>query len=291
MRRLYTGCYDNADRWLAMLANCGCWLTPNSKILDYGCGNGQLVYNLRDLGFDAYGFDIHETVNYRSPEDRKFFGFVNNPERDTSNMVVQSELLRVPFPENFFDVVISFSVLEHIMDLPHTMSEIARVLKSTGISVHQFPGRTTLIEPHMFVPLGTRIQNWPWLYLWALLGVRNEFQLDLPAHEVANRNSRYSRTGVRYLTTPQLLEVCDRYFQLVRLVRDPQALNHVIRWRNRLTALRSENRMNALSDTQPVNWLLVADKRDEIRDPIDMSFGSRVARHIRRKLRAARPSL
>ena len=30
----------------------------NTKILDFGCGSGDLVQELLDLGYDAYGTDI-----------------------------------------------------------------------------------------------------------------------------------------------------------------------------------------------------------------------------------------
>ena len=39
---------------------------PGEKILDYGCGLGNLVWDLVDNGFDAYGHDI---INYREKDD------------------------------------------------------------------------------------------------------------------------------------------------------------------------------------------------------------------------------
>jgi hypothetical protein len=77
-----------------------------------------------------------------------------------------------------------------------------------------YPSRASLIEPHMYVPLGTRIQSWPWLYIWALLGARNEWQ-ETPsrsARTVANINRKYCRQGISYLPDRSI-------FQLFRRLR------------------------------------------------------------------------
>src|SRR5262245_6664364 len=54
---------------------------PGARILDFGCGAGRMVFRLRELGFDAYGFDIHDYVAYRSDEDRQWFRFSQSTSR------------------------------------------------------------------------------------------------------------------------------------------------------------------------------------------------------------------
>jgi hypothetical protein len=51
----------------------------------------------------------------------------------------------------------------------------------------------------MYVPLASLIQTRWWLGVWALLGVRNEFQKGLGWREVMERNFEYCRTGVNYV--------------------------------------------------------------------------------------------
>ena len=148
VRRLHESGYDTADWLLAGLARSGFWPNANAKILDFGCGAGALVYRFRDLGFDAYGFDIHECVKLRSPEDRKYFGFAPQDAVKSGNMRVRAEHVRTPFPDDFFDLIVSTSVLEHVLDHAPLMAETARVLKPQGIAVHVYPGRATFIEPH-----------------------------------------------------------------------------------------------------------------------------------------------
>ena len=148
--------YSLADHTLVVFALLRRWCNDKTKFLDFGCGEGGLVYELRDRGINVYGFDIHDRVAYRHPDDRRFFAFVNNPQTDTSNAVVEAANFRVPFADDAFDVVYSTSVLEHVMDMRQTMKEIARVAKPSGFTFHVYPPKSIFIEPHIYVPFGSR---------------------------------------------------------------------------------------------------------------------------------------
>ena len=142
-------------------------LPSHTKVLDFGCGSGQLVDALLQLGFDAYGCDISA---YWSGEPSVA------PER---LHLISSMPYRLPFDDSIFDVVVSTSVLEHAQNKEEYFQEIHRVLRPGGYSMHIYPGKWYLpYEPHIYVPLVNYF--WPycpkwWLGLWALLGVRNEF--------------------------------------------------------------------------------------------------------------------
>ncbi len=45
----------------------------------------------------------------------------------------------IPFIDEYFDLVFSSSVLEHIENLDNTLSEVARVLKYGGLTIHSVP--------------------------------------------------------------------------------------------------------------------------------------------------------
>ena len=47
--------------------------------------------------------------------------------------------MEIPFTDKSFDMVFSSSVLEHVRDLPATLSEIHRVLKTNELAAHVLP--------------------------------------------------------------------------------------------------------------------------------------------------------
>jgi len=72
------------------------------RVLDSGCGNGVSVDLLRDLGYEAWGNDLSQLRRFQWRE-RRF----------REGLIVASSL-RLPFPDGYFDAVISSGVLEHI---------------------------------------------------------------------------------------------------------------------------------------------------------------------------------
>ena len=113
-----------------------------AKVLDLGCGSGDLVRVLRQEGLDAYGCDFADTAG--SDLSSQDLGELLRP--------IPSGAYRIPFEDSEFDYVISSQVLEHVIDYPGTFAEILRILKPGGVSLHVFPPRHVPIEPHVFVP-------------------------------------------------------------------------------------------------------------------------------------------
>ena len=58
--------------------------------------------------------------------------------------IAKTDLTRLPYPDNYFDIVIANHVLEHIPDDRKAMKEIFRVLKSPGTAILQVPFSPTL---------------------------------------------------------------------------------------------------------------------------------------------------
>ena len=180
---------ERARIQITLIQDLGFTLKPGATVLDLGCGNGSIVKQYRALGYEAFGCD---------------FAFKEGPEVEalhTAGLLrpIERTPYRLPFADDAFDLVLSDQVFEHVKNYDETLSEIHRVLKPAGMSLHFFPSRYTPIEPHVHVPLATIIQNKWWLALWAILGVRASLQEGMSAREVIDANHVYLTSHTNYL--------------------------------------------------------------------------------------------
>jgi len=209
------------DVYRRMLALCNHYPDKSSKILDFGCGAGNLVYAFRDAGFDACGFDIHDYLDLRSPNDRKYFQIGESTGIDSSEFTLDWSQYRMPYEDGTFDVVVSSQTMEHVLNLDGALRELARVTKPKGIAIHILPSRYTFRETHTFVPFGSLLSKFYWYnYFWVLLGVRNEHQKGRTVQDVAERYTRYAHTGTCYLPIPKYRELGLKYFEDARFAPD-----------------------------------------------------------------------
>ena len=101
------------------------------QILEVGCGAGTMTAYLADRGFTTIGTDVSEVLLRYA---RKA-----HPECRFEHM--RGEVLR--FPDDRFDLVVSFDVLEHIPDVEAHVREVRRVLRPGGHYLLQTPNKWT----------------------------------------------------------------------------------------------------------------------------------------------------
>lgn len=109
------------------------------RLLDWGCGYGQLSHMLTQRGIDVTSIEWHPTI----PE-----GEVRPLERypDVEARYTQ-EPVKLPYDDSSFDAVLSMGVLEHVHDPDGSLDELHRVLQPGGrLYVYKLPNRRSYLE-------------------------------------------------------------------------------------------------------------------------------------------------
>jgi SAM-dependent methyltransferase len=111
------------------------------RILDAGCGNGQLTEALTTLGANVVGIDYSTSV-FRAGRARKA----------EKVSFLQGDLQSPPFARESFDIVISNGVIHHTRSTRHTFEQVVPLLKAGGkfyLWLYRRPGglRRTLAYP------------------------------------------------------------------------------------------------------------------------------------------------
>jgi len=105
-------------------------LIPSRKfkyILDAGCGDGELSKKIKEITrAQVYGVDI--SLKICKPAQQK--GIIVK-EADLSK--------KIPFEDNFFDMVFTSEVIEHLINPDNFLKETKRILKDDGVLILTTP--------------------------------------------------------------------------------------------------------------------------------------------------------
>ena len=100
-------------------------LKKNQKILELGCGRGDFINEFKNEGLETFGVDI-------SDYSKTFFAGLNFSKVDMSKD-------KLPFEDNYFDVIYSKSFIEHFYYPDKIFQEAYRVLKKGGTIITLTP--------------------------------------------------------------------------------------------------------------------------------------------------------
>ena len=93
-----------------------------SRVLELGAGDGVQTAALREIFSEVVPIDIA-------------------PSGDVEGMVI-ADAADLPFEDDYFDLVFSSNVLEHVEQLNEAFVEMKRVLAPGGIMIHTMPTGT-----------------------------------------------------------------------------------------------------------------------------------------------------
>jgi 2-polyprenyl-3-methyl-5-hydroxy-6-metoxy-1,4-benzoquinol methylase len=126
------------------------------ELLDVGCGSGTLLGLLKTRGIRPTGVDFSSEA-------------AQVAEKENGVRVVVGSLAEAGFPNESFDIVTLFHVMEHVTNPRAVLAEVSRILKADGTVILQVPN----IDSWQFKAFGAR---------W--------YGLDIPRHVIDySRNS------------------------------------------------------------------------------------------------------
>lgn len=99
----------------------------NKKILDLGCGTGRLNYKLSKKAKKMIGIDNSKEM-LKIAKEKKI----------QNSKFIYSNIEKLPFKNNSFDIVVSSLAIEHLKSINETIKETKRVLKPHGEFIFSF---------------------------------------------------------------------------------------------------------------------------------------------------------
>jgi len=117
------------------------------KAIDVGCGAGFYVTELGEYKLEVYGSDI----------STKMIGLTQSrADQYPSNSVklLCADCENLPFPDEYFDVVLCIGVLSYVPDELSILKELKRIIKKDGLVIFNVPNVLKLrnmLDPYYYI--------------------------------------------------------------------------------------------------------------------------------------------
>ncbi len=113
---------------------------PGDRVLDLGCGTGELAQALAAAGLRVTGCDISPQMLLRAARDPSGRGPGQPGGVGRAGWVrLEPGWRSLPFASEAFDVVVAASVLEYVAEPAAVLRECARVLRPEGVLLYTVP--------------------------------------------------------------------------------------------------------------------------------------------------------
>jgi SAM-dependent methyltransferase len=138
------------EGFYAKYADCLRPERAGGRVLDVGCGVGQVVARLASQGFEAHGVDVSEPNIARA--------------RQTNPRCQLYDGKRLPFPDRHLASAGSLNVLEHVEEPEVFLAELVRVVEIGGRVLVSSPNFFRVVGFRDYHPrmrgLGNKWRNW-----------------------------------------------------------------------------------------------------------------------------------
>jgi len=126
------------DRWPRNRYEAALRLSQSGRrVLDVGCGDGLLLYHLRDTYDELHGLEYARNRAAAAQAALAGYGV-------SADIRAGSIADRLDYPDGLFDAVLAVAVLEFVPDLYGALGEISRLLRSGGLFVWVSPNFLSL---------------------------------------------------------------------------------------------------------------------------------------------------
>ena len=116
--------------------------TGKERLLDVGCGYGFFLKEMKSRGWQVEGIEVSE-VGRQYAQERWGLHVYSEP------------LEQIGLPDNYFDAISLFYVLEHVPDPLGLLIEVNRLLKPDGLILLRWPHTTPIVR--LLGPLARRL--------------------------------------------------------------------------------------------------------------------------------------
>ena len=134
-------------------------LNNKSKVLDVGCGKGFVLFEIKKIlpNIKIYGYDVSKHALKNSKVEIK------------NNLFIHDARKKIPFKNNYFDLVISLACLHNlkIFELEKSIKEIQRVSRKSYIMVEGYRNEKELFNLQCWALTAETFfddNEWKWLF-------------------------------------------------------------------------------------------------------------------------------
>jgi len=176
--------------------------SDNARVIEIGCGNGNICYQLAKMGYDVTGIDISEETIANAKQKHRL-----------PNLKFECRSAEDVDTTQKFDAVVCSEVIEHLHNPDIVAAHFSKILKIEGKAVVTVPNGKGPREAFMTKPIQNAMKNNDWR--WKLL---SSFKRMLGYKGVTIQSSAADLTHIQFFTKKSLLALADKSgFKVVKI--------------------------------------------------------------------------